>query len=525
METHTNGKGRGEGLDLSAGVPIDTIEEGEVLLGHVGQEAVVLVRHDLEYFAVASTCSHYGGPLELGIVTGDEIHCPWHHSVFCLRTGTALKAPALNPISCWHTEVRDKKIFVTEKKSFTTTRRKGTEVQQFVIVGSGAAGISAAVTLRRQGFLGSVTIVTGDKSLPYDRPHLSKDYLAGTASEEWIPLWSKDFYLENRITFELNTMVTKVSADPHQLELSNGRSLHYDKCLLAMGGTPNRPPIPGIDRPNVHFLRSLQDCRQIIELTSWASRVVIIGAGFIGLEAAASLRQRNLDVKVVAPEKLPLLKTLGVHVGSFLKHLHESHGVTFHLEVGVKEIRERSVLLDSGVEIECDFIVVGTGIHPNVALAEAAGCHIDRGVLVNEYLETTVPDVYAAGDLARWPDPRTKRSIRVEHWEVAERQGQVAALNMMGDKIPFQDVPFFWTKHYDVSIGYVGHSDRFDRMDLMGNMERQDFAVAFYEDLEVAALLTVGRDRESLLVEEALAKFDQTEVHRLLSEYAGDSKA
>ncbi|MFS4460440.1 FAD-dependent oxidoreductase [Bdellovibrio sp. HCB2-146] len=507
------------GPDLTAGIHEDLLREGEVLLGHVGEENVMLTRQGQEIYAIGAVCSHYGGPLQEGTIEGTDVHCPWHHSVFSLRTGEALKPPALNPVSCFRTEVRENMIYVTEKIAFVPPRRKGTETQQFLIIGSGAAGVSAAVTLRRQGFLGSVTIVSEDKFLPYDRPNLSKDYLAGNAPEEWIPLWSKEFYEQNHIRFELSTRAEKIDATKKQVHLSNGKTLHYDKCLLATGGKPIKPPIPGIEKDHVYMLRSLQDCRRIIARTSWASRVLIIGAGFIGLEAAASLRARNMDVLVVAPEEMPLMKVLGVHVGSFLKKIHEEHGVEFHLGHTVKEIRDRSVVLDSKVALDCDFVIVGTGIKPDTDLAEQAGCEIDNGVLVNEYLETTVPDIFAAGDIARWPDPHAKRRIRVEHWEVAERHGQVAALNMLGDHVHFQDVPFFWTQHYDVSLGYIGFSDSFDRMDVMGSIEKRDFAVAFYEDTEVAALLTVGRDRESLLVEEALAHFDQKRVHQILSDY------
>jgi NADPH-dependent 2,4-dienoyl-CoA reductase/sulfur reductase-like enzyme len=210
---------------------------------------------------------------------------------------------------------------------------------------------------------------------------------------------------------------------------------------------------------------------------------------------------------------------MGVHVGSFLKKLHTEHGVEFHLGRTVKEIRDRDVILDNHMVLKCDFVLVGTGIHPDTDLAAQAGCELDDGVLVDEFLESSVPDIFAAGDIARWPDTHCRKRIRVEHWEVAERQGQVAALNMLGDKIRFQDVPFFWTTHYDVNIGYIGFSDNFDRMDVMGDMDKRDFAVAFYEDLQVSAVLTVGRDKESLLVEEAMTHFDQKRIHAILAEY------
>lgn len=507
------------GPDLTQGVSVREFEESEILEGHVGQEAALLIRHDGEYFAVAAACSHYGGPLGQGLVVGETVHCPWHHACFDLRTGEALKAPALNPISAWETEVRGDRVFVTHRKTAVHHPREWSESQHYVIVGGGAAGNAAALTLRKHGFLGRITVITEEAVLPYDRPNLSKDYLAGNAPEEWMSLESEDFYAANRIHFELKAKAEKM--DPHRgtVRLSNGKTLSYDRCLLATGGDPVRPPIPGVDKSHVFFLRSLQDCKRIIARTSWAQRVAIIGAGFIGLEVAAALRQRNLEVHVVAPEEMPLLRQVGVHVGSVIRKIHEDHGVHFHLGHTVKEIRDRSLLLSEGVTVNCDFVIVGTGIHPNTELAERAGCLVEGGVLVNEYLETSVPGVFAAGDIARWPDPHSGRPIRVEHWEVAERQGQTAALNMMGDRVKFQDVPFFWTQHYDLSVGYVGFSDRYDRMDVMGDLNSRDFTVAYYEERRVAAVLTVGRDRESLMIEEAIGQFDEDKVHKIFQEH------
>lgn len=509
------------GPDFSNGVSVDLIKEGESLLGHVGDKPVIVTQIEGEFYAVGARCSHYGGPLNEGIISGEAIHCPWHHSSFSLKTGEALKAPALSPISCWHTNVRDGKLFISGKKKISVEPRNSTIDQHIVIVGGGAAGTAAAVALRHHGFAGTLEIVSEDEAMPYDRTNLSKDYLAGNAPEEWIPLWNQDFYEKHRIKLSLGTKVVKV--DPHRkaMFLTDGRTLQYTSCLLATGGTPVKLPIPGIEKDHVFVLRSLKDCRRIIDRTTWARRVVIIGAGFIGLEAAASLRDRGLEVHVVAPEEDPLVRVVGVHVSSFLKKLHQEHGVHFHLGHTVKEIRQRSVVLDDKTSIDCDFVIVGAGIVPNTLLAEQIGCKIDKGVLVNEYLETSVPGVYAAGDIARWPDPHSKRHIRVEHWEVAERQGQVAALNMMGvsEPVKFQDVPFFWTQQYDLALGYVGNSDSFDRMDVMGEIEQRDFAVAYYEDDRVAALLTVGRDRESLMIEDAFTHFDDRKVHDILIDY------
>lgn len=508
------------GPDFSRGVLIDILKDGESLLGHVGAEPVLLVRQDGVYYAVGAQCSHYKGPLNEGLVVGHTIHCPWHHACFDLKTGQAVKAPALNPIAAWNVEQNAGKVFVFEKKPILTSPRTGTENQKFVIIGAGAAGTAAAVMLRRQGFLGHVSLISNEKQLPYDRPQLSKGYLAGLVSEELLPLYAEQFYDEYKIKLELGVRAIKIDSELKQVRLSNGVNLSYDRCLIATGGEPRLPTIPGILDGSVYVLRSLQDAHRIIARTAWAQTVVVMGAGFIGLEVASALRKRNMQVHIVAPEEVPLTKVMGPQVGAFLKRLHESHGVQFHLGQVVKEIREGSVLLDSGKVIETDFVIVGMGIDPNVEIAETAGCDVDGGVLVNTYLETSKPGIFAAGDIARWLDSHSSRSVRVEHWEVAERQGQVAALNMLGDKVRFQEVPFFWTQQFDVYLGYVGQSTPFDRLETFGEVGGDNFAIAYYEKDRVVGLLTVGRDRESLMFEEALQHNDEDKIQHLLRSYA-----
>lgn len=507
------------GPDFSLGVLEEALQDKECLLGHIGAESVLLVRQKGEYHAIGAHCTHYQAPLKDGLVVGDTIHCPWHHACFDLKTGEATKAPALNPLSVWNIEVREGKVFVIDKRAPLIKPRWGTEDQRFVIIGAGAAGTAAAVMLRRQGFQGRIDLISEDKDFPYDRPRLSKDFLSGETSANAVSLYGQSFYTDNKISLELGVRALKIDSNHQRVLLSNGKSLQYDRCLIATGGTPVTPPIPGIHKDQVYFLRTLQDSRRIIARTSWSTKVVIVGAGFIGLEVAASLRARNLEVHVVALEETPLMKVVGIHVGSFLKHLHESKGVHFHLGHTVKEIRDRSVLLDDGKSIDCDFVIVGTGIHANTELAEQSGCHVDGGVLVDPYLETSLPGVFAAGDIAKWSDPHSLKSIRVEHWEVAERQGQTAALNMLGDQVRFQEVPFFWTQHYDVHFGYLGHSTSFDRMEVFGEVGADSFVVAYYEDLRVASILTVGRERESLEIEEALAHYDDQRVAEIIKSY------
>jgi len=378
-----------------------------------------------------------------------------------------------------------------------------------VIVGAGAAGNAAAEMLRSQGYIGGITMVGGDPSVPYDRPNLSKDYLAGSAPEEWIPLRSTDFYADQKIALRLSTNVERIDVQARSVILADGKKLAYGALLLATGATPIPLMVPGADLPHVRYLRTLADSREIIARSSSARSAVVVGASFIGLEVAAALRTRGLDVAVVGPETRPLVRVMGEALGGAIQRLHEEHGVTFHLGSKPVSIDSTSVTLDNGTSLAADLIVVGVGVRPATALAEAAGIKIDNGVVVDARLRTSAPDVFAAGDIARWPDPRTGESIRVEHWVVAQRQGQVAARNMLGENHPFDAVPFFWSSHYDVTISYVGHAERWDRVDVAGHIEARDCAVAFRRGSQTLALATIGRDRASLEAEAAMERGDE----------------
>jgi NADPH-dependent 2,4-dienoyl-CoA reductase/sulfur reductase-like enzyme len=256
--------------------------------------------------------------------------------------------------------------------------------------------------------------------------------------------------------------------------------------------------------PPVYYLRSFADSRVLIAAATESKRAVILGASFIGLEVAASLRARKLEVHVVAPEARPLERVMGAELGNFIQRLHEEHGVVFHLRQKAREIAGGLVTLESGERLAADFVVAGLGVRPNVALAERAGLTVDRGVLVDEHLQTNAPGVFAAGDIARWPDPHTGDRIRVEHWVVAQRQGQAAAHSILGHGEPFGAVPFFWSQHYDVPINYVGHAESWDSVGIEGSMEGKDCAVRFMRADRALAVATIYRDRESLEAEVAM---------------------
>jgi NADPH-dependent 2,4-dienoyl-CoA reductase/sulfur reductase-like enzyme len=442
-------------------------------------------------------------------VVGDTVRCPLHHACFSLRSGEAVRAPALDPIACWRVERQGETVFVREKLPEPQSRRLAAVPHapaSVIIIGGGGAGLAAADMLRRKGYEGPLTMISAEDAPPSDRPNLSKDYLAGQAQDDWIPLRSPDYFTERRIELVLGARVSSIDVHARHVLLEGGARHPFEALLIATGADPVRPPIPGADGPQVHYLRSFADSRALVDKAGSAEHVVVVGASFIGLEVSASLRTRGIAVDVVAPEHVPLERVMGQEVGRFVQTLHEAHGVVFHLGETVARIDGRTVTLSGGSTLDADFIVMGVGVRPATAPAEQAGLAMDRGIAVNEYLETSVTGIFAAGDVARWPDTRSGERIRVEHWVVAERQGQVAARNMLGFRERFDAVPFFWSQHYDVTINYVGHAEQWDAVQIDGALESRDCAVTYVRAGRSLAVATISRDRESLQAELAMER-------------------
>jgi NADPH-dependent 2,4-dienoyl-CoA reductase/sulfur reductase-like enzyme/nitrite reductase/ring-hydroxylating ferredoxin subunit len=488
---------------LTQGVALSAIDERGMLLGHVGDEPVLVARSGADFFAIGALCTHYQGALAEGLLVGDTVRCPLHHACFSLRTGEALRAPALSPVACWHVEQRGETIFVREKlkrEHAAPLPLNGNLPRSVVIVGGGGAGNAAAEMLRREGFGGGITMLSADHALPYDRPNLSKDFLAGTAPEDWIPLRSAEFYEKRRIDVRLGARVSSIDIAGRAVTLADGGRVAFDALLLATGARPVRLEIPGAELPKLHYLRTLADSRSLIEKARVAKRVAVIGASFIGLETAAALRERGLEVHVVGPQSRPLERVLGPELGDMIKAIHEEHGVVFHLGTTAAAIDEAGVTLN-GARIEADLVVAGIGVRPDVEIAAQAGLATDNGILVDAYLQTSVPGIFAAGDIARWPDPHTGAHIRVEHWVVAERQGQTAARNILGQGQPFDAVPFFWSQHYDVAIRYVGHAEPWGRIEIDGDPAARDCTVGYFQGDRKLAVATVSRDLANLQAE------------------------
>ena len=507
------------GPDLTQAIELSTIPDGTMLLGHAQGEPVLLARRGDEVFAIGAICTHYGAPLEQGLLVGDTVRCPWHHACFSLRTGEALRAPALDPVSRWRVEaVRDVArqftpvdapvgaVFVRERLERWEPQpqpqpQPAVQPKSVIIVGGGAAGNAAAEALRHEGYTGRLMMLSADETLPCDRPNLSKAYLAGAASDTSNILRPAEFYTEHDVDLRLGARVVAIDTAARRVELADGSQHDYDALLLATGAEPVHLDVPGATLPHVHYLRTLTDSRALVEKALVAKRAVVIGASFIGLEVAASLRARNIDVQVVGTETTLMKKALGPQIGDYLRKVHEDHGVTFHLGMTVTAIDDQCVTLESGERLPADLVVIGIGVRPAVLLAKDAGIALDRGVAVNEYLETNATGVFAAGDIARWPDQLTGERIRVEHWVVAERQGQVAAHNILGRRERFDYIPFFWTEQYDFSLAYVGHAEKWDDAEIVGSLEARDCTIIYRRDGRELAKAFVHRDLDGLRAE------------------------
>lgn len=496
------------GPDLSDGVTLADFGGRSMLRGHVGKHAVLLVRVADGILAVGANCTHYGGPLEQGMVVGETVRCPLHHACFSLRSGEALSAPAFDPLPCWRVEREGERIVVLDAVSPERQAGKAASAQtgDIVILGGGAAGFTCAEMLRRRGFEGGLTILSDDADAPCDRPNLSKDFLAGSAPDDWMPLKPASFYSRNNIDLRLQASVAGIDTVTRNVTTTDGNLFPFDRLLIATGAEPVRPRIPGVDQPHVFTLRSFADSRAIVERAKTAKSAVVLGSGFIGLETAAALRARELDVHVVSHDARPLERVLGPELGDFIRNLHESHGVTFHLGTSIAEIGPEAVMLNDGTLTSADLVIIGVGVRPRTALAEAAGLNVDNGILVDAQLETAVSGIFAAGDVARWLSDGGARTSRVEHWVVAERQGQVVAENMLGGRKFFDDTPFFWSAHYDVTIRYVGYAESWDEIRVDGDIGARDCTVSYFKNGQLLAIATIGRDGAALAQSRLIGK-------------------
>jgi NADPH-dependent 2,4-dienoyl-CoA reductase/sulfur reductase-like enzyme/nitrite reductase/ring-hydroxylating ferredoxin subunit len=476
------------------------LREGVPSVVEVEEKKVLLVRAEGKIYACGNECSHYHAPLSDGLVAGHIVTCPWHNARFDIRDGRLDAPPGLNGLPSYETKGANGKVWVRQVGKGTLPMPEGEDDRTFLIVGAGAAGNSAAETLRREGFAGRIVMATGESYGPYDRTMLSKDLLSGEAPAKWLPLRGQKFYDRLKIEVRPEKLVTAVDSSSRAVTFADGTNMKADRILLATGGTPRTLDLPGADKPGCFLLRSRSDAEAILAALEQAKTVVIVGASFIGLEVACSLRTREIEVHVVAPEAVPLAAVFGEQIGRWIKKTHEENGVTFHLGQTVKEFagqdRVSEVLLADGSRLKADCVIVGVGIRPTVEFLESSGLVKDGAVPVNGRLETTAEGIFAAGDIALVPDGLSGELRRVEHWVEAGRQGMHAARCMLGAKDSYREVPFFWSKQYGVSFRYIGHAPKFDQVVFRGDVSDKTFLAGFYVGGTLRAAASVGRARE-----------------------------
>jgi len=490
---------------------VGALKDGEMKAFDVGETKVLLARVKGNFHAVGATCPHYGAPLAEGALCGERIICPWHHASFDVKTGDLLEPPALDALPRYEVTLEGERVIVAlpdetvdRRTPPMVTRDARRDERTFVILGGGGAGYLAAQTLREDGFQGRVLMITREDRLPYDRPNLSKDFLQGHAEPEWMPLRPDEFFTDHQIEVMRGKEVTRIDAVTRAIIFSDGDSLTYDALLVATGGTPRQLPFQPDDLANVFLLRSYADADAIIEAAAQSSRAVIIGASFIGMEAASSLTERQCSVTVVAPDTVPFLKTLGAEIGALFQRLHESHGVKFKLGARVARFegagKVEAVVLESGERLEADLVVVGVGVKPATDFLKGVGLSRDGGVMVDEHLRAA-DCLYAAGDIAYFPSALTGERQRIEHWRTALQQGRIAAHNMAGKAISYDSVPFFWTRQFDAGLLYVGHAEKWDEIIYQGDVSAQNFLAFYVKGNRVLAVAGMNRDRDMAAVE------------------------
>jgi apoptosis-inducing factor 3 len=497
--------------DFDEGIELAVIPDGTMVGGCWRGKPVLLVNEGGQYRALAGTCTHMGAPLHEGILAGGEVRCPWHHARFSLETGDAVGAPAFAPLERYGTVVRDGRVFIQKAEQKPAVHaRAGSSTARVVIVGAGAAGFACAEWLERSRYDGSVTVLSEDSDAPYDRTACSKDYLSGSLSRQ-----DSQFAPAQRWLSASEGPVLRVGCKVHAIDtqkklvrLDAGQTVPFDVLVLALGADPRRPQWQGSDLANVHVLRTLRDADAVIAASDRAKRVTVVGASFIGLEVAASLRQRKLEVDVVTRDEVLLKKLMGADVGQMIRQVHEQKGVRFHFGRQVGRFDGQQVTLDDGTLIAADFVVAGLGVTPRTELARAAGLacasnEAGAGVTVDASLQTSCRGIYAVGDIAHYPDPHSGELIRVEHWVHAQRQGQHVARVILNQASGYSDVPFFWSSHFDTGLLYVGHVGSIIESSTEGSIADHDFCLRLRGVDREQALVSCNRDKASLQQEAA----------------------
>lgn len=483
-----------------------------------GHEVLLVHTNKNNYYALDVDCPHEGAPLYLGLLLDEKIMCPWHHACFNCKNGNVIEPPALSDLNTYEISIDKDDIYIefNETGSDSDLNFDNQELRDdktFIIIGSGAAGRTAAGTLRNEDFGGKIIMINEDKNPSYDRTALCKDFLGQKLNENDLFLQNKKYFDENNIDLQLNKKVASLDTLTKTITLNNGENLTYDKLLIASGSKPILPYIPGTELQNIFSLRNIEDAKNIIKLADENTNCVIIGSSFIALEAASQLSEFDLDIVIVTKDTVPFENILGGKIGKFLMQEYKKKGMKFICETeptsfkgngSVKEIE-----LSNGEKLNTDFVLVGIGVSPSTEFIENKTLD-DDSLEVDEFLNFT-KDVYAAGDLATYSDSISGDQIRIEHWRTAQQQGRTAALNMLGKNKKFEAVPFFQTTQLGQNIQYIGHAEKWDEIIIDGEIEKENFLAYYVFNDKIKAASGVGKDEEIMIIEELfrLNKIDQ----------------
>ena len=486
------------------------LDDGQMTTVLVGGKKVLLGRVDGSFYATAARCPHWGGPLPEGTLHGPRLLCPLHKATFDVRSGDLLEPPSLDGIAAFRVRVAGDDVFVDrseEPHRGRTMPMYACDPEQdprvVALIGAGAAAAAASEALRQLFFIGRIVMIGPEEHWPYDRPNLSKDFLAGELEAKSLPLRSAEFYEEHTIE-RLVARVTELDVATRTLTLDDGSTMTPDAVLVASGARPRRLDVPGADLPGVFTLRSQEDAEALVIAAGGAERAVVIGASFIGMEAAASLVHRGLDVTVVGPQSTPFERILGADVGGVVQAHHIARGTHFALGHGVSRVvgdgAVRGVELGDGITLDADLVVVGIGVQPATEFVRGVELDPDGGLPVDEQLRVA-PGVWAAGDVARYREPHTDSDVRIEHWRLAEQHGRAAAADIAGRGEPFTGVPFFWTQHFDLELGYAGAGQGWDAVELIGDPDANDFTAFYSRGDRLVAACGTQRDEIGAFVE------------------------
>ena len=499
---------------------INDLQNGQMRQIAVEDSQILLSKINDKFYATGAFCTHYGAPLEKGILYGERIVCPWHNACFNAIAGQQLEPPGLDSLATFITRVEGENVIVKlpddnipQQRTLEMARCvQSSDNRTVVILGAGAAGTNAVEVLRQAGFQGKVILISAEEKLPYDRTKLSKNYLQGKAKEDSLSLRDCQFYDQHDIELRFGKTVTKVDAIEKLITFEDDSTLKYDSLLLATGGKAKKLDVPGANLANVFTIRNPEDVDSILNVVNQAKKSVVIGSSFIGMEAAASLTQQGLEVTVISPSDVPFKKILGDKLGKMFQKLHESNGVVFKFGTKATEFtgdgKVEYVTLEGGEKIATDLVIVGIGVELNTSYLEGIELNEqDRSISVNEYLQTEINDIYAAGDIASFPYAPTGESTRIEHWRLAAQQGRIAAANMLEKNIlqkVADIVPFFWSGQYDLKLRYVGHAEKWDEIFIDGDLNHQEFLAFYLQNNQVMAVAGVNRDRDIAAISELM---------------------